>query len=48
MSIALPKRNKRVLHIERDPKHDSPFTRTGFLIPTNIDTLHKYVVGEIV
>jgi len=39
ISIALSRRGKRVLQIGCDPKHDSTFTLTGFLIPTIIDTL---------
>nr|NP_958366.1 photochlorophyllide reductase subunit L [Chlamydomonas reinhardtii]Q00469.1 RecName: Full=Light-independent protochlorophyllide reductase iron-sulfur ATP-binding protein; Short=DPOR subunit L; Short=LI-POR subunit L [Chlamydomonas reinhardtii]CAA44691.1 frxC [Chlamydomonas reinhardtii]DAA00912.1 TPA_inf: light-independent protochlorophyllide reductase subunit L [Chlamydomonas reinhardtii] len=39
ISIALRKRGKKVLQIGCDPKHDSTFTLTGFLIPTIIDTL---------
>lgn len=39
ISIALAKRGKKVLQIGCDPKHDSTFTLTGFLIPTIIDTL---------
>jgi light-independent protochlorophyllide reductase subunit L len=39
ISVALSKRGKRVLQIGCDPKHDSTFTLTGFLIPTIIDTL---------
>lgn len=39
ISIAFAKRGKRVLQIGCDPKHDSTFTLTGFLIPTIIDTL---------
>jgi len=39
LSIALARRGKRVLQIGCDPKHDSTFTLTGFLIPTIIDTL---------
>lgn len=41
ISVALAKRGKRVLQIGCDPKHDSTFTLTGFLIPTIIDTLQK-------
>lgn len=41
ISVALSKRNKRVLQIGCDPKHDSTFTLTGFLIPTIIDTLQS-------
>ena len=41
ISIALAKRGKRVLQIGCDPKHDSTFTLTGFLIPTIIDTLQS-------
>lgn len=40
ISTALAKRGKKVLQIGCDPKHDSTFTLTGFLIPTIIDTLH--------
>ena len=39
ISVALARRGKRVLQIGCDPKHDSTFTLTGFLIPTIIDTL---------
>nr|AXO67759.1 ATP-binding subunit of protochlorophyllide reductase [uncultured Choricystis] len=39
ISIALARRGKRVLQIGCDPKHDSTFILTGFLIPTIIDTL---------
>ena len=39
ISIALSRRGKKVLQIGCDPKHDSTFTLTGFLIPTIIDTL---------
>nr|QKV46441.1 protochlorophyllide reductase ATP-binding subunit [Glaphyropteridopsis erubescens] len=38
ISIALARRGKRILQIGCDPKHDSTFTLTGFLIPTIIDT----------
>nr|QQP00220.1 photochlorophyllide reductase subunit ChlL [Selaginella nipponica]QQP00274.1 photochlorophyllide reductase subunit ChlL [Selaginella nipponica] len=41
ISIALARRGKRVLQIGCDPKHDSTFTLTGFLIPTIIDTLRS-------
>ena len=41
LSIALARRGKRVLQIGCDPKHDSTFTLTGFLIPTIIDTLQS-------
>nr|YP_635866.1 photochlorophyllide reductase subunit L [Oltmannsiellopsis viridis]Q20EX9.1 RecName: Full=Light-independent protochlorophyllide reductase iron-sulfur ATP-binding protein; Short=DPOR subunit L; Short=LI-POR subunit L [Oltmannsiellopsis viridis]ABB81934.1 ATP-binding subunit of protochlorophyllide reductase [Oltmannsiellopsis viridis] len=41
LSIALAKRGKKVLQIGCDPKHDSTFTLTGFLIPTIIDTLQS-------
>nr|YP_010338430.1 protochlorophyllide reductase iron-sulfur ATP-binding protein [Rhodaphanes brevistipitata]UNJ18380.1 protochlorophyllide reductase iron-sulfur ATP-binding protein [Rhodaphanes brevistipitata] len=41
ISVALAKRNKKVLQIGCDPKHDSTFTLTGFLIPTIIDTLQS-------
>jgi light-independent protochlorophyllide reductase subunit L len=37
----LAKRGKKVLQIGCDPKHDSTFTLTGFLIPTIIDTLQE-------
>lgn len=39
ISVALSSRGKKVLQIGCDPKHDSTFTLTGFLIPTIIDTL---------
>ena len=39
ISIALSVRGKKVLQIGCDPKHDSTFPLTGFLIPTIIDTL---------
>ena len=39
IAIALARRGKKVLQIGCDPKHDSTFTLTGFLIPTIIDTL---------
>jgi len=41
ISVALSRRNKKVLQIGCDPKHDSTFTLTGFLIPTIIDTLQS-------
>lgn len=41
ISVALAKRGKKVLQIGCDPKHDSTFTLTGFLIPTIIDTLQS-------
>jgi light-independent protochlorophyllide reductase subunit L len=41
ISIALARRGKKVLQIGCDPKHDSVFTLTGFLIPTIIDTLQS-------
>ncbi len=41
ISLALARRGKRVLQIGCDPKHDSTFTLTGFLIPTIIDTLQS-------
>jgi light-independent protochlorophyllide reductase subunit L len=41
ISIAFARRGKRVLQIGCDPKHDSTFTLTGFLIPTIIDTLQS-------
>nr|QHD45101.1 light-independent protochlorophyllide reductase iron-sulfur ATP-binding protein [Codium fragile] len=41
LSIALARRGKKVLQIGCDPKHDSTFTLTGFLIPTIIDTLQQ-------
>ena len=39
LSIALARRGQKVLQIGCDPKHDSTFTLTNFLIPTIIDTL---------
>nr|AYC63856.1 Protochlorophyllide reductase iron protein subunit [Dichotomosiphon tuberosus] len=39
ISVAFAQRGKKVLQIGCDPKHDSTFTLTGFLIPTIIDTL---------
>jgi light-independent protochlorophyllide reductase subunit L len=39
ISIAFAKRGKKVLQIGCDPKSDSTFTLTGFLIPSIIDTL---------
>ena len=39
LSIALARRGQKVLQIGCDPKHDSTFTLTSFLIPTIIDTL---------
>ena len=41
ISVALSIRGKKVLQIGCDPKHDSTFTLTGFLIPTIIDTLQE-------
>lgn len=41
LAIALARRGKTVLQIGCDPKHDSTFTLTGFLIPTIIDTLQS-------
>jgi light-independent protochlorophyllide reductase subunit L len=41
ISIGLARRGKKVLQIGCDPKHDSTFTLTGFLIPTIIDTLQE-------
>src|SRR5207237_9925333 len=41
ISVALARRGKKVLQIGCDPKHDSTFTLTGFLIPTIIDTLQS-------
>jgi len=41
ISIAFAMRGKKVLQIGCDPKHDSTFTLTGFLIPTIIDTLQS-------
>lgn len=41
ISIALARRGQKVLQIGCDPKHDSTFTLTGFLIPTIIDTLQS-------
>jgi light-independent protochlorophyllide reductase subunit L len=39
ISIAFAKRGKKVLQIGCDPKSDSTFTLTGYLIPSIIDTL---------
>ena len=39
LSAAFSKLGKKVLQIGCDPKHDSTFTLTGFLIPTVIDIL---------
>lgn len=41
ISIGFARRGKKVLQIGCDPKHDSTFTLTGFLIPTIIDTLQS-------
>nr|YP_009692061.1 protochlorophyllide reductase iron protein subunit [Microrhizoidea pickettheapsiorum]QEG77690.1 protochlorophyllide reductase iron protein subunit [Microrhizoidea pickettheapsiorum] len=41
LSLALAKRGKKVLQLGCDPKHDSTFSLTGFLIPTIIDTLQS-------
>ena len=41
ISLALARRGKKILQIGCDPKHDSTFTLTGFLIPTIIDTLQS-------
>nr|UXE30992.1 protochlorophyllide reductase iron protein subunit [Ostreobium quekettii] len=41
ISIAFARRGKKVLQIGCDPKHDSTFTLTSFLIPTIIDTLQS-------
>lgn len=41
ISIAFARRGKKILQIGCDPKHDSTFTLTGFLIPTIIDTLQS-------
>jgi len=41
ISVALSLRGKKVLQIGCDPKHDSTFTLTGFLIPTIIDIIMK-------
>lgn len=41
ISIAFARRGQKVLQIGCDPKHDSTFTLTGFLIPTIIDTLQN-------
>lgn len=41
ISIALATRGKKVLQIGADPKHDSTFALTGFLIPTIMDTLQS-------
>jgi light-independent protochlorophyllide reductase subunit L len=39
ISIGFARRGKKVLQIGCDPKHDSTFTLTGFLIPTIIETI---------
>ena len=44
ISIALARRGKKVLQIGCDPKHDSTFTLTGFLIPTIIDTYKQKTI----
>jgi len=41
LALAFARRGARVLQIGCDPKHDSTFTLTGFLIPTIIDTLQE-------
>lgn len=41
ISIAFARRGKKILQIGCDPKHDSTFTLTGFLIPTIIQTLQQ-------
>ena len=41
LSIALSRRGQKVLQIGCDPKHDSTFTLTNYLIPTIIDTLQQ-------
>ena len=48
ISTALAKRGKKVLQIGCDPKHDSTFTLTGFLIPTIIDNLILVEKGELI
>lgn len=49
ISVALARRGMKVLQIGCDPKHDSTFTLTGFLIPTIIDTLeaHNYHYEDV-
>ena len=41
LSVSLARRGKRILQLGCDPKHDSTFCLTGFLIPTIIDTLQE-------
>lgn len=41
ISVALCRHGKKVFQIGCDPKHDSTFTLTGFLIPIIIDTLQN-------
>ena len=47
ISVALAKRGKRVLQIGCDPKHDSTFTLTGFLIPTIIDDWFRPALTDV-
>jgi light-independent protochlorophyllide reductase subunit L len=39
IAIGFARRGKKILQIGCDPKHDSTFTLTGFLIPTIIETI---------
>lgn len=39
IAISFARRGKKILQIGCDPKHDSTFTLTGFLIPTIIETI---------
>jgi len=41
ISVALAKRGKKVLQIGCDPKHDSTFTLTGYLIPPLLTPFKK-------
>src|SRR6201989_1836768 len=41
LSVAFSKLGKRVLQIGCDPKHDSTFTLTKKLMPTEIDVLER-------
>jgi light-independent protochlorophyllide reductase subunit L len=41
ISVALARRGQKVLQIGCDPKHDSIFTLTRFIIPRIIDTLQS-------
>lgn len=41
VSVAFARHGKKILQVGCDPKHDSTFTLTGFLIPTIIDTLQE-------